>query len=384
MTQETGQQVVYSDQYFKFDQSLIGIVYLPHFTNFNTISLPVSLHEKPTHRPAYMPIFNPLRLKYSIYPGILLFENQNQTTKARSVRDSIHRQRMLPIIKCIVPNESNVTLANSLCNKQSASMAYDFSVVESQVMEIVHRDIRNVMSRIPLHGKTSLQEMDRKNPVIAAFPAAADTFHKKDVSILVRDEEENNPLLPLLPDYSDKRSYEFERKGYQEVDDYRNPTESKRASLSTSSSSYSLAFSSSKNKSKGGFQMLDISDDYEMLPDSDIPEARKAGTIAKENLLAIPEERPPKHGRSAGLPANFQESFSSIEPYPLPEAPSLLLLEPLLLMQQDIEIPESKKRKRRKEQLTRSEQQKVARIMIGYTLAFFLLAIVTFYVVYFV
>jgi hypothetical protein len=53
-------------------------------------------------------------------------------------------------------------------------------------------------------------------------------------------------------------------------------------------------------------------------------------------------------------------------------------------MQHDSRKPVAKSRKRRKEQLTRSEQQKVTRIMIGYTLAFFLLAIVTFYVVYFV
>lgn len=331
-----------------------------------------------------MPIFNSLRLKYGIYPGILLSENQNQATKACSVRDSVHRQRMLPIIKCIVPNESNVMLTNHLPNKQSASVAYDLSIVESQVTEIVHRDIRNLMSRVPLNGKVSLREIDKKCPIVGVFPAVVDTFHRKDVSILVRDEEENNPLLPLLPGSSDKRDSEFENKDHQEVEGLRNPTDSKRASLSKSSSSYSLAFSSSKNKSKGGFHMLDISDDYEMLPDCDVPEMMRAGTLPKEDLVMVPEEHSLKHGRSAGLRANIQESFSSIEPYPLPEAPSLLLLEPLLLMQQDIGTSKPKKRKRRKEQLTRSEQQKVARIMIGYTLAFFLLAIVTFYVVYFV
>jgi hypothetical protein len=57
-------------------------------------------------------------------------------------------------------------------------------------------------------------------------------------------------------------------------------------------------------------------------------------------------------------------------------------------MQQDIRdgsrssMP--KKQKGRKEKLTHCKQQRVARIMIGSTLAFFLLAIVTFYVVYFV
>jgi len=108
-----------------------------------------------------------------------------------------------------------------------------------------------------------------------------------------------------------------------------------------------------------------------------------------QKTLTVPSENVSKYGHAPSSSSiNIQESsFSSIEPYPLPEAPSLLLLEPLLLMQQDTtdgRTPVSKKRERRKEQLTHSEQQKVARIMIGYTLAFFLLAIVTFYVVYFV
>lgn len=71
-----------------------------------------------------------------------------------------------------------------------------------------------------------------------------------------------------------------------------------------------------------------------------------------------------------------------IEPCPL------LVLEPLLLVQGSAADPgvggRRSQPRRRKEQLSPSEQQKVARIMIGYTLAFFLLAILTFYIVYFV
>ena len=68
-------------------------------------------------------------------------------------------------------------------------------------------------------------------------------------------------------------------------------------------------------------------------------------------------------------------SFCAIESYPVPEPPSIHLLEPLI-------VPD--KRTKRKHKLTPSEQHKITRMMIGYTLAFFLLAIVTFYVVYFV
>lgn len=75
-------------------------------------------------------------------------------------------------------------------------------------------------------------------------------------------------------------------------------------------------------------------------------------------------------------PTPSQElSFCAIEPYPVPEPPSIHLLEPLI-------VPD--KRTKRKHKLTPSEQHKITRMMIGYTLAFFLLAIVTFYVVYFV
>ena len=58
---------------------------------------------------------------------------------------------------------------------------------------------------------------------------------------------------------------------------------------------------------------------------------------------------------------------------------SLLLLEPLLLM------PElaGTRRKPPKNRITHSEHVKIVRMVIAYTLSFFLLAIITFYIVYF-
>lgn len=69
--------------------------------------------------------------------------------------------------------------------------------------------------------------------------------------------------------------------------------------------------------------------------------------------------------------------LSVIEPHP--DRSSLLLLEPLLLMP-EISKP---RRKQAKNRITHSERLKIVRMMIAYTLAFFLLAIVTFYIIYF-
>lgn len=62
-----------------------------------------------------------------------------------------------------------------------------------------------------------------------------------------------------------------------------------------------------------------------------------------------------------------------------PTRSSLLLLEPLLLMP---DLANSRQN-RAKGGITRSEHLKIIRMMIAYTLAFFLLAIITFYIVYF-
>ncbi|XP_074097487.1 uncharacterized protein LOC141526390 [Cotesia typhae] len=61
---------------------------------------------------------------------------------------------------------------------------------------------------------------------------------------------------------------------------------------------------------------------------------------------------------------------------------SLLMLEPILMMP---DLAENiNKRRSSKKRITRSEHVKIVRIVIAYTLSFFLLAIVTFYIVYFV
>jgi hypothetical protein len=404
MTPVTAQDVVYSDQYFKFGQCLTGMVFSLPVSHLNIIALPIPQHKKPIHQTGYMPIFNSLRLKYGMYPGMLIFENQNQTTNIKRLGDVQQWHQMLPIIECIFSNDTVEGKDVMVGSKKNVSLDYEFSTAENQVTNIVHRDTRNVLSRISLTEKMALQELDRKYSVTEMPSTNVESFIKKDVLKLVRDEEET-PLLPLLPVSYSKTGHEFERMGefrrvHEESEDHRNSLDSERASVSKSSSSYNVHFSLSKAKSKRGFKTLDISD-YEMLPESDgcenvhscDPFETKGNELSKsfmnQKTLTVPSENVSKYGHAPSSSSiNIQESsFSSIEPYPLPEAPSLLLLEPLLLMQQDTtdgRTPVSKKRERRKEQLTHSEQQKVARIMIGYTLAFFLLAIVTFYVVYFV
>jgi hypothetical protein len=392
MTHVIGQNVVYSDQYFKFGQCLTGTVFTFPAASLNTITLSSSQHRKSTQQTGYMPIFNSLRLKYGIYPGILMSENQNQTTKVKRFKSMKHWHQMLPIIKCIVPNEITEGKDIILGRGECVSLDYELSAVESHVTNIVHRDTRNLLSRVSLSEQKALQELDIKDSVTEIPSTNMESFLKKDVSVLVRDEEETNLLLPLLPGSSSMLIHEFgrqtdHRRGHQGLG-HRNPAHSKISSVSKSSGFYSSSFSSSKTKSKGGFKMFDISD-YEILPDSDGCEIVQNGNELPRSL-AVPDEHVFKYDRAPSLShTNIQESsLLSTEPYPLPEAPSLLLLEPLLLMQQDIRdgsrtsIP--KKRQGRQEQLTYCEQQRVARIMIRYTLAFFLLAIVTFYVVYFV
>lgn len=357
MSAVSGEDVIYSDQYFKFGQCLIGIISTLHAGN--KIMLAVPQYKRPVHQTRYMPIFNSLRLKYGIYPGILKLENQNQI-KFQSFEGAHQWHQMLPIVKCVMPYDI-FDGKDVLGWKESVSLDYKLSAVENQVTNIVHRDTRNAWSRISLTENMALQEMNRAYSVIERPTANVELFHKKDVPVLIRDEDETNSLLPLLVG----------------------------------------SFSSSKTKPNVSINIADISN-YRILSESygcenlqsfDPLETKlniPPRSFMNQKTLTVPGDHPLKHGHATSSHSTDirESSFSSIEPYPLPEAPSLLLLEPLLLMQQDTanesRTPMSKKHKRRKEQLTHSEQQKVARIMIGYTLAFFLLAIVTFYVVYFV
>jgi hypothetical protein len=393
--------VIYSDQYFQFGQCLIGIISTLHAGN--KIMLSVPQYKTPVHQACYMPIFNSLRLKYGIYPGILILENQNQIM-FQSFEGMHQWHQMLPIVKCLMPydiiNEKDVVLGW----KESVSLDYMLSAVENQVTNIVHRDTRNALSRISLTENMALQEMNKAYSVTERPTVNVELYHEKDVPMLVRDGDETNSLLPLLAGSCSVLDYESER-----IDDYkrvheevghRNPADPKKTSVSKASSSYNLSFSSSKTKPKVNINIADILN-YRILSESygcenvqscdplETTWNNPPRSFMNQKTLTVPEGHALKHGHATSSDStDIQESsFSSIEPYPLPEAPSLLLLEPLLLMQQDTanesRTPMLKKHKGRKEQLTHSEQQKVARIMIGYTLAFFLLAIVTFYVVYF-
>jgi hypothetical protein len=323
-----------------------------------------------------MPVFNSLKMKYGIYPGILVSENQIEATEFKRLGGMQQVHQMLPIIKCVD-------------GKESFSLEYKLLTVENQVTDTVHRDTRNVMSKVSLTA-----EMDRKHSLVEGPATDVKSFLVKDVPVLEKEAESNPPLLTLSSAH--------------ECDDHRsvhhglghgNPADSKRASVSKPSISHCLSFSSSKITSKEGFKMPHTSN-YEFLPESDGCEIlqncniieteghKLPRTCMDQKIIPVPEQQVLKYSSTPSFTDIQESSLSSIEPYPIPEVPSLLLLEPLLLMQQDMadgsRTPILKKHRRRKEQLNHSEQQKVARIMIGYTLAFFLLAIVTFYVVYFV
>jgi hypothetical protein len=395
MTAVTYEEVIYSDQYFKFGRCLIGIISALHAGN--NIMLSVPQYKMPVHQKHYMPIFNPLRLKYGVYPGILIPENQNQIM-LQSFEGVQQWHQMLPIIKCVMPYDIIDGKYDGW--KENASLDYECSDVENQVSNIVHGDIRNIFSRASLTNNMSLEEINGTCLVTERPTVNKELFLKKDVPILVRDKDETNPLLPLLMMDYESESVNDYRRVHQEVG-HRNPAHPKKISVSKASSSYTLSFSSSNTKPKGGIKIADISNyrimsgsyDCETMQSCDPLETKlndPPKRLMNQETLTVVGDHALKHGHAtSSFPTDtLESSFSSVEPYSLPETSSLLLLEPLLLMQQDTGNGSRtlmlKKQKRRKEQLTHSEQQKVARIMIGYTLAFFLLAIVTFYVVYFI
>lgn len=362
MTTVIGQDTVYRDRYFKFGQYSSAMESTLPPGSLNKIILTDSEHITSQSQRCYMPVFNSLQMEYGIHPGILMSENQIEATELTRF---VHQ---MPIII-------------HTGGKESFGLEYKPSGTENQITDTVHSITRNIMSRASLTEKVASKELDRKHSLVEG---------------LEREEESYPPLLTL----SSGREFDNHRSVLWGMG-HGNPANSKRTSVSKPSSSHCSAFSPTKTTSKGGLKMPHTSN-YEFLPESDVFETvRNCNTIGTEELrlprtcmdqkvVPVPEEQVLKYSSTPSSTfTDIQESsFPSLEPYPLSEIPSLLQLEPVVLMQQDTadcsRTPMLKKHNRRKEQLNHSEQQKVARIMIGYTLAFFLLAIVTFYVVYFV
>ena len=362
VTRVIGQDTLYRDRYFKFGHCLSAVESTLPLGSLNKIILMDSQHITSQSQRCYMPVFNSLQMEYGIHPGILISENQIEATEHKR---SVHQ---MPIIK-------------RTGGKESCSLEYKFSGTENQITDIVHRVTRNMMSRVSLTEKMASKELDRKHSLVEGWE---------------REEESNPPLLTL----SSGNEFDDHRSAHQGMG-HGNPADSKRASVSKASSSHCLSFSPTKTTSKGGLKMPHTSN-YEFFPESDGFETvqncstigtkghRLPRTCRDQKVVPVLEEQVLKYSSTPSSTfTDIQESSCpSHEPYPLPEIPSLLVLEPLVLMQQDTadgsRTPMLKKYNRRKEQLNHSEQQKVARIMIGYTLAFFLLAIVTFYIVYFV
>ncbi|KAK3915110.1 RNA replication polyprotein [Frankliniella fusca] len=96
--------------------------------------------------------------------------------------------------------------------------------------------------------------------------------------------------------------------------------------------------------------------------------------------------------RSASASAHLASSVPASNAPQVPPEMVSFLEEPLLLVGHKLEWEgdvnarkiSNARRRKRQQQLTPQEQKKITRIVIGYTLAFFLLVIVTFYIVYFV
>jgi len=357
-----GPDTVYRDRYFKFGQCSSAMESTLPPESLNKITLTDSEHITSQSQRCYMPVFNSLQMEYGIRPGILISENQIEATELQRF---VHQ---MPIII-------------RTGGKESFGLEYKLSGTENQTTDTVHSITRNIMSRASLTEKMASKELERKLSLVEG---------------LEREEERYPPLLTL----SSGHEFDNHRSVLWEMG-HGNPADSKRTSVSKPSSSHCSAFSPTKTTSKGGLKMPHTSN-YEFLPESDVfetvqncntigtEEHRLPRTCMDQKVVPVPEEQVLKYSSTPSSTfTDIQESsFPSLEPYPLPEIPSLLQLEPLVLMQQDTadssRTPMLKKHHRRKEQLNHSEQQKVARIMIGYTLAFFLLAIVTFYVVYFV
>jgi len=357
MTGVIGQDTVYRDRYFKFGQCSSAMESTLPPESLNKIILTDSEHITSQSQRCYMPVFNSLQMEY---PGILISENQIEATELQRF---VHQ---MPIII-------------RTGGKESFSLEYKLSGTENQITDTVHSITRNIMSRASLTEKMASKELDRKHSLVEGLER----------------EDSYPPFLTL----SSGREFDNHRSVLWGMS-HGNPADSKRTSVSRPSSSHCSTFSPTKTTSKGGLKMPHTPN-YEFLPESDVFEAvqncntigteehRLPRTCMDQKVVLVPEEQVLKYSStpSSAFTDIQESSFPSLEPYPLPEIPSLLQLEPLVLVQQDTadssRTPILKKHNRRKEQLNHSEQQKVARIMIGYTLAFFLLAIVTFYVVYF-
>jgi len=362
MTRVIGQDTIYRDRYFKFGQCSSAMESTLPLGTLNKIILTDSEHITSQSQRCYMPVFNSLQMGYGIHPGILISENQMEAT---GFKRFVHQ---MPIIK-------------HTGGKESFGLEYKLSGPENQITDTVHSITRNITSRVSLTEKMASKELDREHSLVEG---------------LEREEESYPPLLTL----SSGHEFDNHRSVLWGMG-HRNPADSKRTSVSKPSSSHCSAFSPTKTTSKGGLKMPHTSN-YKFLPESDVfetvqncntigtKEHRLPQTCMDQMVVPVLEEQVLKYSSTPSSTfTDIQGStFPSLEPYPSPEIPSLLQLEPLVLMQQDTadgnSTPTLKKHNRRKEQLNHSEQQKVARIMIGYTLAFFLLAIVTFYVVYFV
>ncbi|KAJ9590615.1 hypothetical protein L9F63_016385 [Diploptera punctata] len=331
-----------------------------------------------------MPIIDPSKLKCNDFPGILL-SKEKSFARLERIENQAQSLELLPVIKCIALKENSSSLDIYGCDVCNPEDLPDRSSFES----IDYKDSRNVMPRISVGSNSYLvvSRNSKKTNICRQPPVKKDS----------RADEGSNSILSLMSGSSKMRDFRFKRQQeYHQLKEQKTPR--KLTSILRSSV---VRFSNSNNSLDEFKSFNDINEFDESVPKLNVTELSDEvhDTLPEENELlenfsTSTVTQGGKTSESAITPAsdtsaNIQESsFSSIEPYPLPETPSLLLLEPLLLMQQDIQDGSRnsvhKTRKRRKEQLTRSEQQKVTRIMIGYTLAFFLLAIVTFYVVYFV
>ena len=137
--------VVHSDQYFRLGYPLVGVM----FPSKSAFTLP-QFQKKCTHHLAYMPIFNPFKLKCESYPGVLLSEGQS-LANIENVERNIHSLDLLPMIRCIILKENcdRVVMDGcELCSEEISATKCKASQDKNQIQIINFKDARNVMSRI--------------------------------------------------------------------------------------------------------------------------------------------------------------------------------------------------------------------------------------------
>lgn len=362
----TASNVVYSDRFFRFRQPLTSIVLQIHWVGYNSLSL--QLCEIPLKE--YMPF-----IAKCVCVSCLNFLIHNMFKVDSESGKQSTDCRELPMINYVLLD--HLTVIQSSLDSRSNTLHV---TNDEAVTTVVHRDTRNVLSRVSVLEGNPSEIFSRStrwgNQV---------SFAQKS-NIISPMHSLKYPIYNSFSSKSEKCTLPPKNKelgGYVHYKDVDAtvvliPEQRKKRLVDVDSETQISGKSSEISSSYGMKGSEEV--DYDTSGSSRSIMTDKKKKFRYPGSLQIKTPKKLHSSASRHVSAQDEMSISVIESYPLPEPPSLLLLEPLLLMQ---DVKKETKTRKRKAQLTPSEQQKVARIMISYALAFFLLAIVTFYVVYF-